>query len=117
MLSESQSSSSLNGAESMVGMIAASILESSNAIDRTMRVSSLKESSTSLSSWASQVSADAGLPSMASLAYGTPDLNALVNSLDSYAALMGTEDGDIIGSRRQDDDWVMEDILRRGLHR
>jgi hypothetical protein len=117
MLSESQSSSSLNGAESMVGMIAASILESSNEIDRTMRISSLKESSTSLSSWASQVSAAAGLPSMASLAYGTPDLNALVNSLDSYAALMGTEDGDIIGSSRQDDDWVMEDILRRGLHR
>lgn len=119
--SPSSSSSSLNGKdESMVGMIASSILESSNAIDSTMQISSSSKASSpsSLSSWATHMSANAGLPSMASLAYGTPDMNALVNSLDSYTALMGSEGGHAVGgSSLEDDYWVMEDILRRGLHR
>ncbi|KAL7444533.1 hypothetical protein ACHAXH_008392 [Discostella pseudostelligera] len=128
MLSENSpsSSSSLNGKdESMVGMLTSSILESSNTIDSTMQISSSSSSSSSkasaslsLSSWATHASANAGLPSMASLAYGTPDVNALVNSLDSYTALMGSEGGHAVGcSNLEDDYWVMEDVLRRGLHR
>lgn len=105
----SSSSFLLNGEKSMVGMITTSILESSDTINSKMQVVSSRVSAPSLSSWATHVSVDAGLPSMASLAYGTPDLNALVNSLDSYTALTGSE--------REHDIWVVEDILRRGLHR
>ncbi len=120
MLSDNNPLSSLNGEESMVGAVTSSILESSNTINSTMQVSS-RVSTPSLSSWATHVSVDAGLPSMASLAYGTPELHTLVNSLDSYAALMESESGHEVGRSRsssmEDNYWVMEDILRRGLHR
>ena len=121
MLSENNPLSTVNGEESMVGMVTSSILESSNTINSTMQVSS-RVSTPSLSSWATHMSVDAGLPSMASLAYGTPELHSLVNSLDSYAALMGSDSGQEVGrskssSSMEDNYWMMEDILRRGLHR
>jgi hypothetical protein len=56
---------------------------------------------------------------MASLAFGTPDVNTLVEKLDSYEALMASLSGGSImyGKAQQDDQWVMEDVLRRSLLR
>ncbi len=96
VLSESLSSGR-NG--SMVGVVATSITESS------------------LSSWASRVTMEAGLPSMASLAYGTPDVNTLVGALDSYEALMASLSGGVTYGRGRDDQWLMEDVLQRSLLR
>ena len=79
----------------MVGVVAASMTESS------------------LSSWASRVTMEAGLPSMANLAYGTPDVNTLVGALDSYEALMAS----VTYGRGRDDQWLMEDVLKRSLLR
>lgn len=92
VLSESVSS---GRSGSMVGVVAASMTESS------------------LSSWASRVTMEAGLPSMANLAYGTPDVNTLVGALDSYEALMAS----VTYGRGRDDQWLMEDVLKRSLLR
>eukprot|EP00571_Detonula_confervacea_P007891 CAMPEP_0172331030 /NCGR_PEP_ID=MMETSP1058-20130122/61717_1 /TAXON_ID=83371 /ORGANISM="Detonula confervacea, Strain CCMP 353" /LENGTH=483 /DNA_ID=CAMNT_0013048279 /DNA_START=29 /DNA_END=1481 /DNA_ORIENTATION=+ len=94
------------GEISMVEEVANSIINNGNANAKT----------SSLSSWASQVTMEAGIPSMASLAYGTPDLNTLVGSLDSYESLMVSLNGVADGSGR-DDHWVMEDVLQRSLNR
>jgi hypothetical protein len=96
VLSESLSSGR-NG--SMVGVVATSITD------------------TSLSSWASRVTMEAGLPSMASLAYGTPDVSTLVGALDSYEALMARLSGDVAYGRGRDYQWLMEDVLQRSLLR
>ena len=96
VLSESVSS---GRSGSMVGVVSTSITESS------------------LSSWASRVTMEAGLPSMASLAYGTPDVNTLVGALDSYEALMASLSGGVTYGRGRDDQWMMEDVLKRSLLR
>jgi len=99
---------------SMLDLVTTSILErgKSNDDDAARTISSL-------SSWATRVSMEAGLPSMASLAFGTPDVNTLVEKLDSYEALMASLSGGSImyGKAQQDDQWVMEDVLRRSLLR
>ncbi|KAL3776105.1 hypothetical protein ACHAW5_002757 [Stephanodiscus triporus] len=99
----------VDGNGSMVGVVATSITEHGDAID-AVRMSSL-------SSWASRVTMEAGLPSMASLAYGTPDVNTLVGKLDSYEALMASFSGGVTHGRVRDDQWLMEDVLRRSLLR
>ena len=73
----------------------------------------------SLSAWASHMTMEAGVPTMASFAYGTPDMSALVGSLDSHDTLMSslTKGHNIVGSGGQDDHNFMEDVLRRSLHR
>lgn len=76
---------------------------------------SINESS--LSSWASRVTMEAGIPSMSQLAYGTPDVNALVNSLDSYETITANLNGDVSHGRGQNDHWVMKDVLQRSLNR
>ncbi|KAL7525876.1 hypothetical protein ACHAWF_001540 [Thalassiosira exigua] len=69
-----------------------------------------------LSSWASRMAEEAGIPSLASAAYGTPDWTALTSSLDSYEALTSsTSDGG--GGWEEDDRWFVEDVLRRSLSR
>jgi len=76
--------------------------------------------SSSLASWASEVTNDAGIPGMASLAYGTPDMKTLVGSLDSYETLMTSLSGgnsSLIGGSKHDDHDVMEAILQSSLHR
>ncbi len=100
-------SSSLGRNGSMVDVVAASIIENGKPAD-VNRMSSL-------SSWASRLTIDAGIPSMASLAYGTPDVNTLVGKLDSYEALMGSLSATC--GRLRDDQWLMEDVLRRSLLR
>ena len=70
-----------------------------------------------LSSWASQVTMEAGIPSMASLTYGTPDLNTLVDSLDLYESMMATNlNRGVADGSGKDEHWVMEDILQRSLN-
>ncbi|KAL3821644.1 hypothetical protein ACHAXA_006064 [Cyclostephanos tholiformis] len=71
----------------------------------------------SLSSWSSLLTTEAGIPSMASLAYGTPDVNSLVGKLDLYEALMASLSGVVTYGRGRDDQWLMEDVLRRSLLR
>jgi hypothetical protein len=72
----------------------------------------------SLVSWASQITVETAIPTMASLAYGTPDINTLTDSLDSYDALIGSMAGVNTGIRAPTDDFaVMEDVLHRSLNR
>lgn len=72
----------------------------------------------SLVSWASQIAEETAIPTMASLAYGTPDINALTGSLDSYDALLGSMTGKNAGIRASSNDFaVMEDVLHRSLNR
>ena len=113
VLSESPASDK-NG--SMLDLVTTSILErgkSNNDDDDAARTTS------SLLSWATRVSMETGLPSMASLAFGTPDVNTLVEKLDSYEALTASLSGGSImyGKAQRDDQWVMEDVLRRSLLR
>lgn len=70
-----------------------------------------------LSSWAGRATAEAGIPPMASLAYGTPDLDALVGSLDSYGSLVASLAGGVADGGGRDESWIMEDVLRRSLNR
>ena len=54
---------------------------------------------------------------MASLAYGTPDLNTLVDSLDLYESMMATNlNRGVADGSGKDEHWVMEDILQRSLN-
>lgn len=101
-------SSSSGGDTSMVEAVANSIIHQDGPV-----------SLSSLSSWASHVTMEAGIPSMASLAYGTPDLNTLVGALDSYESLVASINGSgsKSGSGGQDDSWVMEDVLQKCLSR
>ena len=72
----------------------------------------------SLVSWASQITEETAIPTMASLAYGTPDINALTGSIDSYDALLGSMTGKNAGIHASSDDFaVMEDVLHRSLNR
>jgi len=72
----------------------------------------------SLVSWASQITMETAIPTMASLAYGTPDVHTLTSSLDSYDALMGSMAGVDAGIRAPVDDFaLMEDVLHRSLNR
>lgn len=102
-------SSSLGRKGSMVDVVATSIIENNKPADAN-RIPSL-------SSWASRLTIDAGIPSIASLAYGTPDVTSLVGKLDSYEALMGSLSGGATYGRVRDDQWLMEDVLRRCLLR
>ena len=105
VLSESPSSGK-NG--SMLNLVTTSILERGKLNDDDAAARTIS----SLSSWASRVTMEAGLPPMASLAFGTPDVNTLVQQLDSYEALRL-----ITINAQRDDQWVMEDVLRRSLLR
>ena len=59
-----------------------------------------------------------GIPTMASLAFGTPDIHTLTDALDSYDALMGSMAGASAGIRAPADDFaLMEDVLHRSLNR
>lgn len=75
--------------------------------------------SSKLSSYVSRLTTEAGIPSMASLAFGTPDLSALVGSLDSHEALIASLGqgafANYLGSG-QDSRWIMEDVLQRSLN-
>ena len=72
----------------------------------------------SLVSWASGIAEETAIPTMASLAYGTPDIKTLTSSLDSYDALLGSITGAKAGIRSTSDDFlVMEDVLHRSLNR
>lgn len=107
-------SSGKNG--SMLDLVKVSILERGKLNDD---IDDAARTISSLSSWATRVTIEAGLPSMASLAFGTPDVNTLVEKLDSYEALMASLSGGSImyGKAQRDDQWVMEDVLRRSLLR
>ena len=72
-----------------------------------------------LSHWASEITVEAGIPTMASLAFGTPDLNSLVGSLDAHDALMASLYGGNAGKIGGGDDtrWIVEDVLQRSLNR
>ena len=65
----------------------------------------------------SHVVTEAGIPSMASLAYGTPDMNTLIGSLDSYESLIASTIISGAGAGGQDESWIMEDVLQRSLSR
>ena len=72
----------------------------------------------SLLSWASQITIETAIPTMASLAYGTPDTKTLTGSLDSYDALMASMTDTNAGIRASADDFaIMEDVLHRSLNR
>ena len=76
--------------------------------------------SSSLAAWASEVTNDAGIPNMAMLAYGTPDMKTLVGTLDSYETLMTSLSGgnsSLIGDSKHDDHDIMEVVLQSSLHR
>jgi len=112
VLSADNSASSSEGTISMVENVAKSIMN----CEKDGNNGNTNESSR-LSSWATQVTMEAGIPSMASLAFGTPDLNTLVGSLDSYDALIASLNGGGIASGGGQDHWIMEDVLQRSLNR
>lgn len=114
-------------------MLAANSGQSSDSGDNMLMIESVSNSiinykaevydydgsaSSSLSSWATHLISKAGMPSMGSLAFGTPDLNALMGSLDSHDALMASiYGGEAVGNAVMDDHLVMADILKRSLSR
>ena len=64
-------------------------------------------SESSLSKWASSIAKGAGIPSMASLAFGTPDMKTLLDKVDAYGTLRGGGD----------DLYLMSEVLERSLNR
>ena len=46
------------------------------------------EALSDLSIWSTNITKEAGIPTMANLAFGTPDLKAFLEKLDAYNALM-----------------------------
>ena len=105
------SASSSREETSLVGDVANSIIK----CDGSDNGNTINESS--LSSWASRVTMEADIPSMSQLAYGTPDVNALVNSLDSYETITANLNGGVSHGSGQNDHWVLEDVLQRSLNR
>ena len=61
----------------------------------------------SLSEWATANAKEAGIPTMASLAFGTPDMKTLLNKVDAYATLTG-ENGDL---------YLLSEVIERSLNR
>ena len=61
----------------------------------------------SLPEWASAITKQTNNPTMASLAYGTPDVETLIDKVDDYNTLRG------IG----DDSFLIGDVLERSLNR
>jgi hypothetical protein len=110
----SQSASNVDGTVSIVEELTKSIIscnsDGGNTSDR-VQVDSLV-------SWASQITVETAIPTMASLAFGTPDIHTLTDALDSYDALMGSMAGASAGIRAPADDFaLMEDVLHRSLNR
>ncbi|KAL7540119.1 hypothetical protein ACHAXR_009872 [Thalassiosira sp. AJA248-18] len=105
----STGSTASDGKTSMVEEVANSIISCGSVDGNT--------TGSSLSSWASRVTMEAGIPSIASLAYGTPDLSTLVGSLDSYEALVSDLNGGVATGGGQDDHRFTEDVLQRSLSR
>jgi hypothetical protein len=106
--------SSKTATTSLVGEVAKTILNSNSTGDGSLkRDSSLSD----LSTWAANITHQAGIPSMASLAFGTPELNALLEKLDAYNALIESEcNGKGVG--RSHDRWfLLEEVLERSLNR
>jgi hypothetical protein len=60
-----------------------------------------------LTSWAAVVTKEAGIPSMASLAFGTPDLKTLLDKVDAYSTLQ----------RGNEDLYLLNEVLERSLNR
>ena len=110
----SQSASNVEGKVSVVEELTKSIfscIDDGGKTDGKVQVASLL-------SWASQITEETAIPTMASLAFGTPDINTLTGSLDSYDALVGSMTGANAGIRASSDDFaVMEDVLHRSLNR
>ncbi|KAL7463591.1 hypothetical protein ACHAXS_003942 [Conticribra weissflogii] len=94
--------------ELALSILDASSMNSSNLYDNL---------SSQLFSWASSISAEVGIPTMSSLAFGTPDLNALVGALDSYESLITTSYGGNIFRGGESDRWILGDILQKSLDR
>lgn len=65
------------------------------------------KNSTTLSEWATTISKETGIPSMASLAFGTPDMNALLDKVDAYSTLR-------VGNN---DEYLLSEVLERSLNR
>lgn len=77
----------------------------------------LKDKNNSLSLWAFEITNTAGIPTMASLAFGTPNLKALNGSVDAYETLIASDMGGFGGIGGHDESFVMEDILQRCLNK
>mmetsp|Transcript_24714 Transcript_24714/g.51293 ORF Transcript_24714/g.51293 Transcript_24714/m.51293 type:complete len:510 (-) Transcript_24714:47-1576(-) len=92
----------------VVEELASSILNGSSTEDNL---------SWELSSWASRISTKAGIPTLASLAFGAPDLKSLVGALDSYESLMASFHGGCVFRRGANERWILEDILQKSLDR
>ena len=99
-LCEVLSQSAPSGGDGMVEAVATSIIDSSNT---KVQISDL--------------TMKAGIPTMAGLAYGTPDLKTLVGSLDSYDTLITSLNGSAANGAGPDEHWVIEDVLQRSLNR
>jgi len=102
-------SASSDGGVSMVETVARSIIDSGNG-NQPVQLSSL-------SPWASHVTMESGIPSMAGLAYGTPDINTMMGSLDSYETLVASINGSSAIFSGQDDHRITEYVLQRSLNR
>ncbi|KAL7517634.1 hypothetical protein ACHAWX_002541 [Stephanocyclus meneghinianus] len=98
----------------LLGEVAQTILNSASIDDDARK----RESPLSaLSTWATNITHRAGIPSMASLAFGTPELNALLEKLDAYNALTESECNVVGVSRSHDRLILLEEVLERSLNR
>jgi len=61
-----------------------------------------------LSHWAENITKDAGIPYMASMAFGTPDIKTLTDKIDAYVTLRG--------GNSNDDLYLMSTVLERSLN-
>ena len=75
------------------------------------------ESDSTLSSWASNITREAGIPTMSSLAFGTPDLDTLSQKVNAYDTLRELREADcgIRGRMSHDDSFLLE-VLERSLN-
>ncbi|KAL3779434.1 hypothetical protein ACHAWO_000160 [Cyclotella atomus] len=80
----------------------------SNGIVEEISKSILDETANAdLTSWAVSISKEAGIPSMASLAFGTPDLKTLLDKVDAYSTLRRGNEGV----------YLISEVLERSLNR
>ena len=61
----------------------------------------------SLSEWANAITKEAGIPTMASLAFGTPDMKTLLDKVDAYDRLYG----------HSSDLYLLSEVIERSLNR
>eukprot|EP00804_Cyclotella_cryptica_P021803 CCRYP_000793-RA/>CCRYP_000793-RA protein AED:0.43 eAED:0.43 QI:0/-1/0/1/-1/1/1/0/267 len=99
---------------SLVGEVAQTILNSGSIGNYPVKPES---SLAALSSWATNITQKAGIPTMARLAFGTPDLHGLFDKLDAYDALMESQYDGIGGRRSNDHMFLLQDVLERSLNR